>query len=446
MSGLGGLGGNVNLQQLFLWNTVSQLLGAALGPYMTALANEVNQATPLVPLSPADMADAVIRNIVTEGEGAHEASFAGVNADRFHQLTLLAGNAPDPTALAVALRRKFIDESRYLTGVRQGRLRDEWADLIRQLAIEQPSPAQALEAVVEAQLSPEDGRAKFAEFGGDPAQWDWLLGTVGSGPSPLEAATMAHRGLIPWNGTGLGVLSFDQAVAESHYRTKWTAAYRALSEYLPPPRTVTAMHRQGSLTTAEATTILQKHGVPPDLVAAYLHDSSAQKTARTKELAETTVLALYRDHVIARPEAAAFLERLAYTATEADYILQVEDLRMVERYLAAAIGRVHTLYTGHKIGEQAARDALSQLNLDAKQVDELVALWGHERAANVRTVTPSQIEAAYGYKIIDEPTALAMLEAEGYTPHDAWLVLSVHAKEALANEPPAGALTAPAGP
>lgn len=436
MAGLGGILGNPVLEQLLLYNVVGQLIGAALGPFLIATSNTVNTAEPLVALTPAEAAEAVLRNVMDEGAGAAEAVKYGVNAERFHVLALLAGNAPDPTGLAVALRRHIIDEGRYLTGIRQGRLRDEWAEVVKELAVQEPTPDDALEALVEGQLSEGEARAKFAAFGGMASEFDWLLGTRGAAPSPLEAADMVHRGLIPRGGKGLGVLSFDQAVAEGHTRTKWTDAYWGLAQYLPPPRTITAMHREGALSDAEAARLLEEQGVSAQLAQVYLRASSSQKVAHHRQLAESTVLALYRDRLIPRAEAVAFLEALTFTAQEADFILQVEDMRLTARATEAAVNRVHGLYTGHKIDQAAASAALASVGIDAHQAGELVAVWTHERAANVRTLTPAQVEAALEHGIIDQATAQGELEAMGYTPHDAWLALSVHHKSALPGEPP----------
>lgn len=437
MASIGSLGANPQLQQLFLYNVVGQIIGAALTPYLVALTNELNQATPLVPLSPADMADAVIRNIVTQDQGAHEASFAGVDGARFDQLVKLAGNAPDPTSLAVGLRRKLIDAATYDRGIRQGRLRDEWADLVRELAVVQPSPEAMLAAYLEGQIPEGEARDRYAQLGGDPAYFDILFHTQGQAPTPTQALEMANRGIIPWAGQGPEAVSFEQAFLEGPWRNKWQAAFRDLGAYLPPPRTVTAMHREGSLSTAEATTLLEKQGLTPALAAAYLAASSKQKLAPHKALAEATVLALYRDRIIPRAQAATFLEALGWDATEAGYILSVEDLRLEERAITAAVGRLHTLYTGHKLARADALAGLAQLGVEATQADQLVTIWDHERAANVHHLTPAEIASAQGLSLVTEAEALAMLGDLGYTPHDAWLYLSVHRKVALPNEPPA---------
>ena len=435
MAGIAGIGSVI--EQLMLWQVAGQFIGPAIGPVVQAEANIANSAMPNVPLSPADVAEAQLRNVDVPGGAAAEAAMSGVNADRFAVLAQLAGNAPDPGSLAVALRRGIVDQARFVHGVRQGRLRDEWTDVVQALSVVQPSPESMLAAYLEGQLGEGEARDRYARLGGDPAYFDILYNTQGQAPTPTQALELANRGIIPWSGSGAGVVSYEQAFLEGPWRNKWAASFRALAEYLPPPRTVTAMHKEGSLSTAEATKLLEKQGLTPELAAAYLASSSHQKVAAAKELATTTVLTLYRDRIIPRAVAATFLEAERYTPAQADYILQVEDMRVSERFITAAVGRVHTLYVSHKITATAAMAALAQFGVDNAQAKELADLWGHERAANVRQLTPAQVEAAFGYGIIDQPTAIAQLVDMGYSAYDAWVALSVHAKGPLPDQPAA---------
>ena len=435
MASLAGLLANPMLEQILLYNVVGSIVGAAIQPFTLALSTAANQVAPNAPLSPGELADAVIRNLFDPTAAAHEASMSGINAERFAVQVGLAGNAPDPQSLAVALRRGLIDAGTYDRGIRQGRLRDEWADLVRELAVVQPSPESMLAAYLEGQLSEGEARTRFAALGGAPEYFDILFHTQGQAPTPVQALELANRGIIPWGGSGVDAVSFEQAFLEGPWRNKWEPAFRALGAYLPPPRTVTAMHREGSLSTAEATTLLEHQGLTPALASAYLSSSSKQGLAKTKELAEATVLALYRDRIISRAVAAPFLERLGWSPAEAEYILEVEDFRLEERAITAAVGRIHALYTGHKIDRAGALAALAQLGLEATAADQLATVWDHERAANVKHLTPAEIGNALHLTYIDQATAMALLEGQGYVPHDAWLYLSVHLKARLPGEP-----------
>lgn len=437
LSGLAStLGGTVG--QVFLYNATSTVLGGLLAPEAQALSNLVFSLNPTVPLSPAEAAAAVVRGELTEEQAAAEAVQSGTNATRFHTLTRITGQAPGPADLAVALRRGLIDAATYDRGVRQGNLRDEWADLIRALAVQQPSPTAMLQAELEGQLDHAEALARYVKLGGDPDYYPILFDTQGQAPSPTEALDLANRGIIPWAGRGPDVVSYEQAFLEGPWRNKWEAPFRALGEYLPPPRTVTAMYKEGSLTHDRAAELLRKTGLAPDLAEAYLASGSSQKTDKTKDLAQSTIVTLYRDRLIDAATAGGMLESLGYDGTEAGFLLAIADLELAQRYLTAAVSRVHTLYVGHKIDRATALGVLAQLGVPSGGTGDIIGIWDFERQANVKTLTPAEIAAAFHAAIIDQATAQTLLEQAGYLPHDAWLYLSIHEKGALPGEPPLG--------
>lgn len=444
MAGLGSLLSGIQRNTLFQiaeYQVAGAVLGGLLEPEADALRQTVYEANPIAILSPEVAADAVLRNVWPVDRAAAEAKRSGIDGERFDVLARLAGNAPDPQSLAVALRRKLIDDGRYLTGIRQGRLRDEWAPLVRELAVQQPGPEAMLAAYLEGQLPEGEARRRFAELGGDPAYFDILFHTQGQAPTPVQAADMANRGLIPWGGTGPSAVSFEQAFLEGPWRNKWLAPFRKAAQYFPPPRTITAMYKEGSLTRAQAMHYLEAQGLTTELATAYLQAGSAQKTAATKDLARGTVETLYRDHLISQAQATTFLEGIGYDASEAGFILAIQDVQVVQRYLSAAVGRIHTLYVGHKITREVATSTLAQLQLPADQVNNLVGVWDFERAATVRGLTPSEIASGYKLDLITLDDAQARLEELGYQPHDAWLYLSIHAKGPVGTAPPPGAIT-----
>lgn len=443
MAGLGSLLSGIQrntLLQIAEYQVAGVVLGGLLEPEADALRQTVYNANPLAILSPADAAEAVLRNAWDHGRAAAEAQRSGINGERFDVLAKLAGNAPDPTSLAVALRRGLIDAPRYLEGIRQGRLRDEWAETVKALAVQEPTPGDALDALLEGQLPRARAEELYVKFGGDPDHFQWLFDSRGSAPTPVQLADMANRGIIPWGGSGPDAVSFEQGFLEGPWRNKWLAAYRKSAEYFPPPRTITAMYHEGSLDRARALELLGKQGVPPDLAAAYLASGSAQKTAKTRDLAQGMITQLYRDRLVSRANASAFLESLGYDATEAGFILSVEDVAVVQRYLTTAVGRIHTLYVGHKISRATAVSTLAQLDVPSETLNELVGIWDYERAATVRTLTPAEVASAYHYGLVGQEDAQARLVELGYQPRDAWLYLSIHNKGALPGEPPADQL------
>ena len=442
MAGLGGafggLLGNSVLQQIVLFQVVGGLVAPAMAPFAQSAQQISFGVNPTTALSPADAAEAVLRTVWTSEQGRAEARLAGVNPDRFDVLALLAGNAPDPTSLAVALRRGLIDHDRYTLGIAQGRLRNEWAELVRQLSVQQPSPTAMLEAELEGQLSHAEALQRYTALGGDPDYYQIMFNTQGQAPTPSQALELANRGIIPWQGTGPDATSYEQAFLEGPWRNKWLKPFQALGAYLPPPRTVTAMYKEGSLTHDQAATLLAQQGLAADLVTAYLISAANQKTATTKDLAQSTILAMYHDRIILAPEAQKYLENLGYDAQEAGYIIAVADAQLSQRFLSAAINRAHSRYVAWKIDKSTAVKALTDLGVPASGQSDLLALWDIERTANTAVLTPAQIAKAWHVGVLDQPSASTMLQEHGYSAHDAWLYLSQYQGSAAPNEPPAG--------
>jgi hypothetical protein len=183
---------------------------------------------------------------------------------------------------------------------------------------------------------------------------------------------------------------------------------------------------------------LTEQGLSPTLVAAYINAATATKTAATKKLSESNVLTLLADKLIDEPAAVTMLEQLGYPANEAAVLATTGTAALAISDLKANVNRVGTYYIGHKIDRANALTMLATLGLDAGSAAAKVDAWTVERQANVRVLTAAQIANAWEFQILTEGEALAELEVLGYTPLDAWTVLSIKAKQALPNKPAGG--------
>lgn len=432
-----GIRNNAVLQQVFLYNLVGQLINSALRPFYTVIEQDLNKQFPNIQLSPADAAEAQLRGVWTQDQARFEASLSGLNQARFDVLYQLAGNSLGPEELAVALRRGIIDQATFTRGIAQGRTRNEWGPVIQKLSVQQPSPQAMLEAELEGQLSHQEALARFVKLGGDPDYYDILFHTQGQAPTPVQALEMANRGIIPWTGQGPDVVSFEQAFLEGPWRNKWQQPFRQIGVYLPPPRTVTAMLRAGSIDAKQAATWLSGQGLDQVAVKAYIQDATEQKTAGTKDLAQSTILALYHDRLITRPNASTYLQNLGYDSQEADYILQVADAQLAQHAMSLAVSRTHSRYVGWHIDRATAVKDLTGLGVDAAGQSDLLAAWDIERTASAPTLTPSQVAKAWHVGILSQDQAMQRLAQAGYNQVDAWLFLSQY-QGAPAPNPPAG--------
>ena len=433
MAGGGITGAGGVFEQFAIWGVLMQLAGAILTPITQQVLDETFPKLPSMRLSPQQCADLVLRGWWDRDSAAAEAASSGISGDRFDRMVQDVGEPIALQQLLDAYRRGIIgwdtdniDGTSVLVGIKQSRVRDQWANVIQALAVVPIPVGDAVSAVVKGQITHQLGE-QIAYYGGiSSTDFQVLVNTAGNPPGPGELVELARRGLIPVHGTGPSVLSFQQGIYEGLTKDKWEPAFEQLMVYLPPPRTVTALERSGSLSPAQAQTLYQDAGLDPTLAAVYSHNASMVKLVKSKDLAEGTVLTLYRTGVIPAGEASALLATLGYSTQEAAWLMAWTDLHRELATLEKAITRVSTLYVARKIGETSAVAALGALGLPGSQQDELLKLWTLEREATVKVLTPTEISDALKYAIISQPEAQTALEALGYDAFDAWVLLSVH--------------------
>ena len=234
MSALGDLLGKGSVaEQLLVWGLMNQAIGAAAAPYFSQLTQDVNARTPVEPLSPSDLADAVVRNYLTLADATSQAAKSGVSAADFAVMVPLHGDAPGPQQLAVALLRGIIPEAgdgaeaaSFLQGIREGRLADKWAPMVKALTQQVLSPADAAAAVVRNFLPAAEGQAAAAKSGVSPSVFATLVALSGDSPGPQQLAEALRRGLVPESGSGPESTSFTQGIAEGRLADKWAPVIR----------------------------------------------------------------------------------------------------------------------------------------------------------------------------------------------------------------------------
>lgn len=423
---LGGILGEGSVaRQFFVWGLLSNIVTEATGPFQVAIRNKVNADNPLIPLSPAELADMTVRGIVGQDFGATEAAKNGLSAGNFDLLVKSTGEPPALQELLQLFRRGRIDQPTLERAIKESRVKDEWIPYVLEMGLDEPTPIDILTAYLKGQVDQGTAEDLYKKLGGDPDYFQLLYDTRGEGPTPNEAAAMARRGVIPWTGLGADVTSYEQAVHEGAFRNKWADAFRALAAYIPPPRTVSTLYAEHAITQEQANELYQKAGLSPDLAAAFLAGATKTKTVTHRNLAVGTIGALYEDRAITPAQAESLLTLMGYDASEAQFILLVHDMRRQEKFMNTAISAVHAQYVSHKIGRDVASTTLDKLGIDATHRDSLLALWDLERGARVAVLTPAQIKKAANDDIITQDEAHARLVDRGYSDGDATIFLSI---------------------
>ena len=396
-------------------------------------------------LSPPAAAEAVVRGFLTGEAGAKVAALSGVPGDDFAIMVNLAGDAPSPTALAEALRRGIIpldsgDPSipGFMQGIQQGRLANKWAPMLQLLSMLWPTPTDALEARLTGQVTTAESQALYAKFGGDPQYFDLLFHTRGEGPTPLELGILANRGIIPWEGTGPDVTTFEQGVHETRFRNKWLDAYRALAVYRPPESTIVVMLEHGIITNEQAADMLSKLGMDNDTVAMYLSEAHFNEVSQYRGTTVDTVLTAYHEQLLTLDQATQILTDLHVDPLSAKIMVELQGIKRAFAAVNNVVSRIRTLYAARKITVGTVTDALTKLGIPADNIQGMVSAWSLENSISVKVLTEAQILKAWKLGILSDDETSTELQNIGYTPFDAYVLMQSEVKDAVLTRPPSG--------
>ena len=439
------------VQQFFIYGLMFTLAQSLLAPFVQQVQNDIWKANPDRPISPPDVATAVIRGIelgsaaTTENPGwaTDEMAKSGVPAANAQLLTDITGEPPALQLLFEMIRRQIIDEATLRKGIREGDTRDEWIETVAKLRYIQPSPVDFVQAAVRNEIDYNVAKGWATTVGLEPAGYlennpDWfdlLYHTAGRPPGPVEMGHAALRGIVPWDGTGPDSISFHQAIAESDVKDKYWTVLQQLAVYFPPPGEVRTLLLHGGITSDQAIALWKKGGIPQELATAYAYVTETQQITQDRALAKGDIVTLVTERLITDDEATTYLKRIGYTDGNAKEIVALGHARYELDALRAAVRRVEQLYTQFKITAVQAKEALSSLGLADDNVASLMATLEVQRESESAIPTASQISSALYYKVITQDTAMAYLKELGYDDYSAWLVLSVRLHGPLPNAP-----------
>lgn len=382
-------------------------------------------------LTPAALADMVVRGILPEDQAATVARQSGVSTEDFHALVLDTGEPPSIQDLLFLHRRGLIDDSRLLHGIRQSRVRDEWIDAIQALAFVPMSTAEAIEGAVQGALTEQQSRAIAAQNGLMAEHWQALYDIAGNPPGVQQMVSLYHRGKLTKD-------QLIKGIQESRLKNKYIQSTIDGSETLPPERSIVSLVAKGSLTDDQGMRLLLERGYAPDIAAALMANAHATKTATTRTLTESMVSTLYEDQAMSKEDAMTILAGLGYSQGDAQWVLDLADVSRTHKYQQAAIGKVGSAYTKGLMDQDTAMADLRQLGMPQAQIDLVLSYWDLELNTVTKTLTEAQVVAAAKRGAITPDDATLRLKGMGYGDVDVAILLSSVAPPATPNSGPMG--------
>ena len=367
-------------------------------------------------LSPADLADMVVRGIKTEAEASQVAAESGIHADDFSAMVLQTGEPPGLVQMLEGYRRGFINRAELEHGIRQSRYRDEWIPLLEALRYEPMSVADAVNATVQNHIT-ETEAARIADQNGlSPGFIDILIQTAGEPLSRTEMSELVNRGEAT-------EAEFVQAMRESRVKDKYISLAFALRRKIMPPREIHAALTAGAIDHATAIRLIMDYGYDQTDAEIVAKTGSATKLRVHKANITSSIVAAYEAFVIPRDEALTMIEQMGYEKAEAEFIIQGADFRQASRTVMHAITAIHSHYVARRVPRNQASNDLDALAIPVSQRDYLLKTWDLEQSVNVKVLSEAEIAKAVKKQLITQDDGLTRLQNLGYSADDAMLLL-----------------------
>ncbi len=381
-------------------------------------------------MTTADAVDAALRGHMAWDTAHNVAHENGLVEGDFQYLRGNAGNPLSLGDLTEAFRRGIIDHERFITGFRESRYRDEWAQTALDLRYSPMSTADAIDAYVQGHLTREQAE-KIADLNGLRKQdFGPLELTRGEPLSLTEMSQLYNRGQATR-------AQFEQALREGRLKDKYIPQAIDLHVHIPEPRQVVQLLEHGAIKEDRAVQLIMEAGYTHEVAAMFAAEGVFASVGEHKRLAEGTIQRAFTSYIIDSGRAKSLLELLHYTAASAEFIIRTwsvaRDLRLAES--AAAVIRSH--YVAHKITANDAAGELDAAGIPAEARNKMLHAWALERKGNVRLLTPAQIVAAFKKGLFVPPAqrntpegkqanhdaAHSRLTQQGYDSGDATLLL-----------------------
>lgn len=395
---------------------IKPLVEAATTPLLQGIRNLAWKTHPNMPFTPADAALAVLKGAMPHDAGVSEAENNGMKPELFDVLTEITGEPLSLQELLYLKRRGFIDEARFERGVRQSRIRDEWIDVARDLEYVPPAAGDVVMFALKGHMSEADAKAIYAADGVDPRYFDTHLLSVGRPPGIEQELSLLNRGEVD-------VAHVEQAIRMSDINNTYIADVLKLRVYIPPPRTIPTLVKNGVISDELALQLFKDNGLTDSLAAAYLKSAKTEKHQPHKNVAEGQIVRAYGERSLDAGAAKTMLKALGYDDAGVTFLLHLADSEREWKMKQQGVATIRSRYITHRLDRSVVSRDLATLGVVPAEAADLLKVWDLERAATTRELTPEQVLMLFQRGKLNETDTLNRLESLGYSTADAHLLM-----------------------
>jgi len=302
-------------------------------------------------LSPADLANAVVQDHLTQEAAEAEAALQGYTAGRFNVLVENTGLPPGPAELLAWRRRGIIDDAQLDQGIREGHTKTKYIPFFHEALQPLLSAATAVRLYLKGWYTKEQRDALGAQWGYSSQQMeDWFLSE--GRPATVHQVHIGYARGAKLTGAANEEDAIRTAVKQSDIRPEYADLLYAQRYSYPSAFVLRNLVQSGAVTQQEGEQALLYSGWEPTF---------ARKVAQSWAGSSGTTSP---DPHIAKAQTQL------WTAT-------------------------HSSYLNREASPTVARTKLAQAGVDNAAIDVVLGIWDHERELIRKGLTPANVKKAF---------------------------------------------------
>jgi hypothetical protein len=179
--------------------------------------------------------------------------------------------------------------------------------------------------------------------------------------------------------------------------------------------------KQGLITEDQAVARLKVLGYDPADIPMLLKINADQYASDAKETTKTTAIQAFREHLIPENELRALLAKLKISANEIDLVVAIEKAKDVQDTRSLTVSQIKAAWTDNVLGDQESAHYLSVAGFTNPDIDIILRSWKAEIIPTFRKLNKGTIINAYIEGILNRSVAIQKLIAVGFQEADAIL-------------------------